>query len=306
MSYNENDYWLYHSGIKGMHWGIRRYQNYDGTYTDAGKARRNKNSPGSNEDKQVSYKKAVAIGVASAAATLAVAGGAMYLYKHRESIRDKLFEPKVILNKYGSTSADEILEFSAQQKSNVAKAIDSAIDTVKQKAPDIASSVKDYAVKKAGQVVARAEKASGKIVDQFIDGLIATAGTYAITKLVEKKKEIKAGKDSVASKVIKEEALQVTIDTIRDTTNARGQSSQTQNSSTSGSASDTFKAGIDALGEPPAKIPIDKSSDAWSSLFKKSDGSLRSDSERKAIKELAAQGYSISQIQSIIYKTEGN
>ena len=22
---------LQHSGIKGMHWGIRRYQNYDGT-----------------------------------------------------------------------------------------------------------------------------------------------------------------------------------------------------------------------------------------------------------------------------------
>lgn len=28
---------LYHHGIKGMHWGIRRYQNPDGTYTDAGK-----------------------------------------------------------------------------------------------------------------------------------------------------------------------------------------------------------------------------------------------------------------------------
>ncbi len=30
---------LYHHGIKGMHWGIRRYQNSDGTYTDAGKRR---------------------------------------------------------------------------------------------------------------------------------------------------------------------------------------------------------------------------------------------------------------------------
>lgn len=28
---------LYHHGIKGMHWGVRRYQNPDGTYTDAGK-----------------------------------------------------------------------------------------------------------------------------------------------------------------------------------------------------------------------------------------------------------------------------
>lgn len=30
---------LYHHGIKGMHWGIRRYQNKDGSLTPAGKRR---------------------------------------------------------------------------------------------------------------------------------------------------------------------------------------------------------------------------------------------------------------------------
>ena len=30
---------LYHWGIKGMKWGIRRYQNADGTLTDQGKKR---------------------------------------------------------------------------------------------------------------------------------------------------------------------------------------------------------------------------------------------------------------------------
>lgn len=30
---------LYHSGIKGQRWGIRRYQNEDGTLTEAGKLR---------------------------------------------------------------------------------------------------------------------------------------------------------------------------------------------------------------------------------------------------------------------------
>lgn len=35
---------LYHHGIKGMKWGIRRYQNYDGTYTKKGLDRYNKAS----------------------------------------------------------------------------------------------------------------------------------------------------------------------------------------------------------------------------------------------------------------------
>lgn len=34
-----NSTWLAHHGIPGMKWGIRRFQNSDGTYTEAGKKR---------------------------------------------------------------------------------------------------------------------------------------------------------------------------------------------------------------------------------------------------------------------------
>lgn len=36
------EYELYHAGVKGMKWGVRRYQNKDGSLTDAGKKRYNR------------------------------------------------------------------------------------------------------------------------------------------------------------------------------------------------------------------------------------------------------------------------
>lgn len=35
-----SDYELYHYGVSGMKWGLRRWQNEDGTYTEEGKRRR--------------------------------------------------------------------------------------------------------------------------------------------------------------------------------------------------------------------------------------------------------------------------
>lgn len=45
MDYNS----LNHAGIKGMRWGVRRYQNSDGTLTDAGKKRYSKRTPDSED-----------------------------------------------------------------------------------------------------------------------------------------------------------------------------------------------------------------------------------------------------------------
>lgn len=50
---------LYHHGVKGMRWGVRRYQNYDGSYTRKGMEHYRKAESDYNESRE-SYKKAKA------------------------------------------------------------------------------------------------------------------------------------------------------------------------------------------------------------------------------------------------------
>lgn len=54
------DNYLEHHGILGQKWGIRRFQNEDGTYTQLGRERYNKNRPNADyTDKQRKYDRAV-------------------------------------------------------------------------------------------------------------------------------------------------------------------------------------------------------------------------------------------------------
>lgn len=56
---NVNDQILIHHGVKGMKWGVRRYQNPDGSLTDAGKKRYRINADGSIEKLSRAERKAV-------------------------------------------------------------------------------------------------------------------------------------------------------------------------------------------------------------------------------------------------------
>lgn len=74
-------YYITHSGIKGMHWGVRRFQNEDGSLTAAGRARYgdggapngSSGGTGGTSNRKAKVKKALKI-----AAGVAVAAGAAY------------------------------------------------------------------------------------------------------------------------------------------------------------------------------------------------------------------------------------
>ncbi len=68
---------LSHHGIKGMKWGVRRFQNEDGSYTEAGKKRY---SDDQNADARKNVEDAGNVGFLVGAIAGGVAGVAMHMY----------------------------------------------------------------------------------------------------------------------------------------------------------------------------------------------------------------------------------
>lgn len=78
---------LRHHGIKGQKWGVRRFQNEDGSLTSAGRKRYNDSSTEkqkndiSDEERKRRLKRNIIIGATAAAAALAVIGTMYYVNK---------------------------------------------------------------------------------------------------------------------------------------------------------------------------------------------------------------------------------
>lgn len=177
MSY---DSYLSHHGVLGMKWGIRRFQNQDGTLTEAGKSRYSGDSKASGLSSE--RKQQLAKG-AKLAAGFAVGVAAGYAISKSNP---------AVLNKLISNGS----KFVANHKGDVVSGL-----------------------KTAGKAVGdRAKKAAVKAGNAAIDGAMLSVGTIAISKLT-KKFEAKEG-DSEQQKIAKKVALDSSVAAVNSFTKA--------------------------------------------------------------------------------------
>lgn len=143
----ENEEELYHHGIKGQRWGIRRYQNKDGSLTPAGKKRYMNDARWRAKyeaQKQREYKKEES--TAERRKRLRSSTDANELYKHRseltnDEIRDRITRIKL---------EQELSTYVKREPTRMEKA-QKKIDAVMKSANKIA----EFAESKAGKMIAK-------------------------------------------------------------------------------------------------------------------------------------------------------
>ena len=112
MEYSYRDE-LYHHGIKGQRWGVRRYQNEDGTLTAAGRKRQGN---ASEESKHIpnktnaNLKKAAKIGAAVAATGLVAYG----VYKLDSKVTKNLIQESMDLGRSYLNQANILSRYASE------------------------------------------------------------------------------------------------------------------------------------------------------------------------------------------------
>lgn len=161
---------LCHYGVLGMKWGVRRYQNKDGTLTSAGK---NKHKQG--QDKKQISSEAKKKAILAVAGTMTLAAAAYYVHKNPEKIGKVIAKVKDV----------KVSDISQKTKDVGKKYVKSIISGTKEGI--------DEAMKEAPKKAAKAV-VTGIIMNQTKKVLDSTVGKEESAKIFQANDNKKIGK----------------------------------------------------------------------------------------------------------------
>jgi hypothetical protein len=293
---------LCHYGIKGQKWGLRRFQNKDGSLKAAGRKRYaddgGSEAPAKRKGMSASTKKKLMVGAGIALATAAT----IYAIENPNVVKMPLSAAKKLAT-----------------ESNAAKAVSNVlknsrtIDLMKKGAVKSASALKTAAtkaspavgtfLKNSGSKTMTALKASGsRVGNAMLDAALLSAGTIAIGKLSNK-----LATDENTSEAIRDRN-QIILDTATAGIKAlprgsAGGGNNKGNSGNNGNGGSVSKAVSDAIGAPSKKGNA-KQDPAYNTLFKDSNGNQRDEKTRAEIKSMASAGYDIDQLKDYLARID--
>ena len=169
---------LYHHGIKGQKWGVRRYQNADGSYTSEGKARRSSENSPTKKASDPEARKARAKKIAAAAGALTLAAAAAYVASNPKA-------RKVVANavkSMGKVTGEKATKLAKKGKDYVQKAAKQAKEGLKE---GVKEGFKEGPKKLAKAAVTGAIMYGGK---KLMDKAIGPDDAGRIMKANDKKK----------------------------------------------------------------------------------------------------------------------